>query len=457
MKAFIKKLIIYTKNKKKIVVNEEMIKIIEKLENKGSIIFIPNNTSYVDFLIISYILYAYKLKCPFVNSTEDFLNISILSKILRSSGAFFTKKNKKNYGKLYSEIVSEYLKILLEENCNIEIFLEVSRSRSGKVMNANNEVFDIFSRTFLRKNIENSKNIYIIPISVNYERVIEGETFPFEILGEEKVKESLPRLLRFKNFILINSFFIILYINRSLGILKMNFGRVFVEFCEPINVQNFFNNESVAILKEEEKVMLLRKTVMKTLSKASVIMPTSIVASLLLMQSKGINEENLVARSSYLVSELIKRKKKVGSIISNSTGIHVRNSCKLLGNAILHKKDMFTLSFTPKFDYKNILLLAFYRNSLMNALSIEAKGAISIFSFGYQIAYKEGVSFSRFEEEVIFINKLLKREFFDFTHSEEIFDSMLKYELIEKFESNGNILLRVLFIFFQIDDRIIIF
>jgi len=30
-------------------------------------------------------------------------------------------------------------------------------------------------------------NFYIVPISISYDRVLEGETFPYELLGESKV------------------------------------------------------------------------------------------------------------------------------------------------------------------------------------------------------------------------------------------------------------------------------
>ena len=240
---------------------------------------------------------------------------------------------------------------------------------------------------------------------------------------------------------------------RSLGILKMNFGRVFVEFCEPINVWKYFNeNKLQANLNEEEKVISLRNTIMTTLNKASVIMPTSIIASILLMQSKGMNEEMLLHRSSYLAAELIKRKKKVGCLTSSSVAIPVRNTCKLLSNVITHKKDMFSLSFSPKVDYKNILLLAYYRNSLVSAFSNEAKGAIAIFSFGYQIAYKEGVNFLRFEEEFNFISSLLKREFPDNAEFEEISNSLINFGLIEKFSiensNSGELRVKVIFIYY---------
>ncbi len=112
-------------------------------------ILVPNHISYVDFLVISYIFYAYNLRCPHINSTEDFLNISFVRRILRASGAFFVKKNKKHFDELYRTILAEYLKLLLEDNCNIELFISISRTRSGKITGSKNEVLDIFLKTVL--------------------------------------------------------------------------------------------------------------------------------------------------------------------------------------------------------------------------------------------------------------------------------------------------------------------
>jgi len=64
---------------------------------KGPLIIAPNHVSYVDFLVISYIFFHYGLKCPHVNSHEDFLNLHFVTKILRLSGAFFIRKKSKTY------------------------------------------------------------------------------------------------------------------------------------------------------------------------------------------------------------------------------------------------------------------------------------------------------------------------------------------------------------------------
>ena len=35
-----------------------------------------------------------------------------------------------------------------------------------------------------------------MPISLSYDRVLEGETFPFELLDEKKIKETFSRMIR---------------------------------------------------------------------------------------------------------------------------------------------------------------------------------------------------------------------------------------------------------------------
>lgn len=65
----------------KIVVNEQIINKLKVLaENrKGSIIFCPTHRSYIDFLLVSVILYYYRMEVPHICAGEDFLNIMIVN------------------------------------------------------------------------------------------------------------------------------------------------------------------------------------------------------------------------------------------------------------------------------------------------------------------------------------------------------------------------------------------
>lgn len=61
----------------------------------------------------------------------------------------------------------------------------------------------------------------IIPITINYEKVLEGDTYPYELMGETKVKESLGRLIK------------------AARLLSQNYGKVFIEVCQPIIMSQY--------------------------------------------------------------------------------------------------------------------------------------------------------------------------------------------------------------------------
>lgn len=48
------------------------------------------------------------------------------------------------------------------------------------------------------------ENLHFVPININYSRTLEGESFPGELLGEEKLKESTGRLLKAWDVLKIN-------------------------------------------------------------------------------------------------------------------------------------------------------------------------------------------------------------------------------------------------------------
>lgn len=84
-----------------------MIKNLDPIEN-GPIIFCPTHRSYIDFLIVSYVMYNQRVKVPHICAGEDFLNIAIVHHLLRQSGAFFMKRSFRN-DPLYKAIFTTYI------------------------------------------------------------------------------------------------------------------------------------------------------------------------------------------------------------------------------------------------------------------------------------------------------------------------------------------------------------
>lgn len=121
----------------------------------------PSHRSYIDFLMMSYILWEYSLPLPHIAAGEDFLGIKYVCELLRAGGAFFLRRSFKG-DLLYSAIFTvwnfffleffffeifcgmknlayffssqEYVQQLVEVGCPLEFFIEGTRSRSGKTL-----------------------------------------------------------------------------------------------------------------------------------------------------------------------------------------------------------------------------------------------------------------------------------------------------------------------------------
>jgi glycerol-3-phosphate O-acyltransferase len=145
--------------------------------------------------------------------------MAIVHVLLRKSGAFFIKRNQQKNKELYKAIMNEYISKLLAEKHYLEFFVEGTRSRVGKMLGPKFGILSIVAKNVLEGKIPDA---LVLPVTINYEKVLEGESFTYEMMGQSKVKESLQRLLK------------------AADVLKENYGRIYIELCEPISVKKYF-------------------------------------------------------------------------------------------------------------------------------------------------------------------------------------------------------------------------
>ena len=63
--------------------------------------------------------------------------------------------------------------------------------------------------------------LFIISIPLQQDVLVQAESFPYELTGAEKVKESLGRIIK------------------AYEILKMNMGTIYLDFGEPIHISEY--------------------------------------------------------------------------------------------------------------------------------------------------------------------------------------------------------------------------
>ena len=272
---------------KKVIINAEKFNKIKELQAKRMpMIFLPTHKSYIDFLIMSYVLFFFGINPPYVAAAEDFLNMVLVWRLLSGGGAFFLRRKSRYNDELYKVILKEYIQRLLIDGNGLEFFIEGTRSRTGKLLSPKFGLLKYVADAYFTKKV---KDIYILPITINYEKILEGHTYPRELLGLPKVKESLSRLIK------------------ATSIIFENYGRIFIDCHEPISLKDYINKE-LEINKAQGRLLdpfkdnsarkfLLNKLgyeIVYSLNKKIVVMPTAIVATILLLHRKGISEDLLV-------------------------------------------------------------------------------------------------------------------------------------------------------------------
>lgn len=180
--------------------------------SKGSVVLVPTHRSYIDFLLMSYLFFAYNIPVPYIAAGEDFLNMGFATKILRESGAYFIRRSFAD-DPLYTAIFREYTQYLVAMGHTVEFFIEGSRSRSGKQLHPKFGILNTVTECFLSGRVENVRTymclfvcfcccglvdshvvclfvqVQIVPVTIDYEKPLEVLLHQNELLGEGKIKE----------------------------------------------------------------------------------------------------------------------------------------------------------------------------------------------------------------------------------------------------------------------------
>ncbi|WP_354622996.1 glycerol-3-phosphate 1-O-acyltransferase PlsB [Psychromonas sp. MME2] len=182
-------------------------------QSGAEIIYMPCHRSHMDYLLLSYILFEQGLVPPHVAAGVN-LNFFPAGAIFRRSGAFFIRRSFKGQP-LYGEVFKSYFAMLFKQGYPIEFFTEGGRSRTGRLLPAKKGLLAIALQTYVN---QPKRNVCIVPVYIGYDHIMEVNTYNKELLGARKRTESLLQIIKsIKNL--------------------SNFGRVFVNFGEPINLK----------------------------------------------------------------------------------------------------------------------------------------------------------------------------------------------------------------------------
>jgi len=191
---------------------------VRQLAQSHELVYTPCHRSHIDYLLLSYVLYHNGLTPPHIAAGKN-LNLPLIGSLLRRAGAFYMRRSFQGDA-LYREVFDEYLHQMFIRGYSVEYFIEGGRSRTGRTLPPKTGMLSMTVRSFL-KNTE--KPIALLPVYLGYERVLESSSYQSELSGKRKRQES------------------ILDIFRVFSLFKHDFGRVTVNFGEPLALKQFMD------------------------------------------------------------------------------------------------------------------------------------------------------------------------------------------------------------------------
>uniref|UniRef100_A0A674AI36 Glycerol-3-phosphate acyltransferase 1, mitochondrial n=1 Tax=Salmo trutta TaxID=8032 RepID=A0A674AI36_SALTR len=356
-------------------------------EYNAPLVFLPVHKSHIDYLLITFILFCHNIKAPHIAAGNN-LNIPIFSTLIRKLGGFFIRRKldetpdgKKDV--LYRSLL--YVELLRQQQF-LEVFLEGTRSRSGKPSPARAGMLSIVVDALCNGVIP---EVMVVPVGISYDRILEGN-YNSEQLGKPKKNESLWGV--------------------ACGVLRMlrkNYGCVRVDFTQPFSLKVrtesetsllemfpppfvcWFRPDQAQFEGEQEEqpnsrdlsdepwrrqvIANLAKHVLFTANKSSAVMSTHIVACLLLYRHRqGVALSKLVEDFFNMKEEILSRDFDLG-FSGNSEDV-VMHALHLLDNCVnvtsTNRNTEFTIA--PSKTVPALFELNFYSNGLFHVFISDA-------------------------------------------------------------------------------------
>ncbi|XP_072280880.1 glycerol-3-phosphate acyltransferase 1, mitochondrial [Pyxicephalus adspersus] len=364
-------------------------------ETKVPLVFLPVHKSHIDYLLLTFVLFCHNIKAPHIAAGNN-LNIPIFSTLIHLLGGFFIRRKldetpdgKKDI--LYRSLLHGYIEQLLCKHQFLEIFLEGTRSRSGKTSCGRAGLLSVIVDTLCNSSVP---DVLVIPVGISYDRIIEGH-YNGEQLGKPKKDESLWSVAR-----------------GVFRMLRKNYGCVRVDFAQPFSLKEYLENQKQkplpaplrldqallpAILSSRatdavtENILIsdpdlrvdgpirrqmissLANHVLFTADQCCAVMSTHIVACLLLYRYReGVSLSLLVEDFFSMKEEVLARDFDLG--FSGSCEDVVMHAIHLLGNSvnITHTDPGNEFFIAPNTNIPAVFELNFYSNGVLHVYLTEA-------------------------------------------------------------------------------------
>lgn len=362
----------------------------EALDRKQTILFVPCHKSHVDYLLFSFLLYRMGIALPHIIAGKN-LDLPVMGEVLRHNGAMFVRRTFHG-DELYPKLIKEYIMELIARGMNIEVFIEGTRSRTGKLLAPR---YGILKYLVEAIHTERTSDILVCPVSLQYDSVIETSEYVGELLGKPKIAESLYNLVANASYIL-----------------RRKLGRIDVRICTPWSLREFLRVEHQRYAHHSEPndnavLKAFGYRILNDINATAVVMPAALVGTVLLTQyGRGLSRSALIEGVTRLRQRILAKGYEVADFGLRDIGEMVDRAIALMRRLVtVHAEN-----HEPLYEPVHVFELSFYRNQVMHIFVHEG-----LFCAALYTSVKRGearrMSYTELVDTCGFISRLLSDEF----------------------------------------------
>jgi glycerol-3-phosphate O-acyltransferase len=364
-------------------VSDDQINTLRESARKGVLIYVPSHKSHIDYLVLNYILLEHHMHVPRVAAGKN-LAFWPMGYIFRKSGAFFIRRTFRG-ARLYAKIFSRYIKALLAERHPLEFFIEGGRSRSGKMILPKIGFLSILLEAFQEGYCE---DLFFVPVSIAYDRILEEKSYIRELSGLKKEKETFLQMIKARQF------------------LKRRYGKIYIRFASAISLREYINR---SLAPEQPLNKQLGLDIIRSINQVSLVTPVSLVAAAILSRHRKSFTFPQIMETAMILLQIVKRHNvPIASTFSDPENaireaIFVLVQWKQLN--LLEEEGPAGEEYYTVDDNKK-LELAYYKNSIIHFFLPRSFVAIALLT-----TTKDPLSREEVIKEYAFLTDLFKNEF----------------------------------------------
>ena len=148
------------------------------LPRDSIVIYLMNHRSNADYVLVGYVLSG---RVAISYAVGEWARVFPLEYIFKSFGAYFVRRKFRE--RLYHTVLERYVQLITRNGVTQGIFLEGGLSRDGKLGKAKIGLLDYVLG--VARDAAARKRMYVIPVAINYDRVLEDRSLLRELDARE--------------------------------------------------------------------------------------------------------------------------------------------------------------------------------------------------------------------------------------------------------------------------------